>query len=104
MLGLPAVKAAVEAALTRLLRHSKGKVSPEDQREIRAAAKRMIKAATMEEVYRFDPTFQAISDWQAKRKGVTIHHKKAYGVKASARRRVLSAKSRKSVPKGSRVS
>jgi len=60
MLTTTAVRKAIELAITDLWRKLYGRVTREDKRQIEKAADKMVQAATMDDVRRYDPKVLAI--------------------------------------------
>jgi hypothetical protein len=96
-----ALTTVVTQALQEMVQRLKGKVNGKDKKEIRHTTEKIVEA-TMDDVYRFDPKFQAINNWEFNRKTQTRYMRRL-GVDAA--RKTASKKSgrRTSVRRKSRA-
>ncbi|MDZ4801956.1 MAG: hypothetical protein SGI92_27695 [Bryobacteraceae bacterium] len=60
--GVTALKKALEEAMTRLLKNEKPTVTEREKHAIAETAQKMVRAATMDDVKAYSPTYLAIED------------------------------------------
>jgi hypothetical protein len=84
--GKTVLAAALAACMAKLLRSKKKKkqLTPKEEAQVQKAAERMIHLATMEDVRRYSPTYQAVS--RVMKRGLA--RKKAAPKRAAAKKAV----------------
>jgi hypothetical protein len=92
--GSIVVRKCIEMAMEKLLRRKKKNVTPEDKRQIRKTAERMIHAATMDDVRRYDQGYQqlAAAIQRTPTKKAAVHKKTG--------RKTVSVRKRSSLKRG----